>query len=93
MVVLFEDVIDVDGVVFVPVMMIVDSVGVVVVMFVSDVLFSVSAVGRENVTPRPTANMSVINRSTQIMTMNTLVRLCFHHGSSGSRGVASYTVS
>eukprot|EP00956_Cyclotella_meneghiniana_P029356 scaffold70768_cov52-Cyclotella_meneghiniana.AAC.11 len=45
---------------------------------------------RESGIPRPTAS-AVIN--TQKITSNTLIHLCFHHGSSGSRGVASYTVS
>eukprot|EP00985_Skeletonema_marinoi_P032392 scaffold39121_cov139-Skeletonema_marinoi.AAC.5 len=45
---------------------------------------------RESVTPRPAAS-AVIN--TQKIANIVLFRLCFHHGSSGSTGVASYTVS
>ena len=56
------------------------------------VAVALTAMGRENDTPRPTESAATaINK--QLITMNTLVRLCFHHGSSGSRGVASYTVS
>eukprot|EP00984_Skeletonema_dohrnii_P020546 scaffold10030_cov67-Skeletonema_dohrnii-CCMP3373.AAC.1 len=48
-------------------------------------------VERENATPSPPVNKAIIN--IQIIVINTLIRLCFHHGSSGSIGVASYTVS
>jgi hypothetical protein len=50
--------------------------------------------GRENATPRPTADSATASAiDTQIKMINNLIRRSFHHGSSGSRGVASYTVS
>jgi len=66
-------------------------VAVVVVIFPAEGVMMLTGLGRENATPRNPANKAVIN--TQIITMKTMIRFCFHHGSSGSRGVATYTVS
>jgi hypothetical protein len=63
----------------------------VVVIFPAVGVMMLTGLGRENATPRNPANKAVIN--TQIITMKTMIRFCFHHGSSGSRGVATYTVS
>jgi hypothetical protein len=64
---------------------------VVVVIFPAVGVTMLTGVGRENANPRKPANKAVIN--TQTITMKTMIRFCFHHGSSGSRGVATYTVS